>query len=85
MLAEECLEQRASGDKCDSIVFSNARSASFEIQGSSYKVELTDSELSDGGDLNDVLIDRDDGCTFELRNIPAFGDLLQALASVKSR
>lgn len=83
MLATECVERRENGEECDSIQFLDDRSASFEIEGRVYRAEIFESEFSDGGDLNDVLIDSVDGCRFELVNIPAFGDLLEALASVR--
>jgi hypothetical protein len=85
-LAEDCLALRESGEECGFIALENdAQSASFEIRGYEYRAEILESVYSDGGDLNDVLMDRDDGCKYELRNVPAFGDLLKALASVETR
>lgn len=79
-LAIECAAQLDAGEKCDAIQFFDDRSASFRLQGHEYQVDLIDSRFSDGGDLNDLLIRRDDGCQLERTTIPAFGDLLKALS-----
>jgi hypothetical protein len=84
-LAEDCLALREDGKDCDALAFSDeSRTVSFVIGRSEFKAEIVDSVYSDGGDLNDVLMDRDDGCQYELRNVPAFGDLVKALASVET-
>jgi hypothetical protein len=87
-LAESCLALREDGElrengDCDGIALEkDARSASFNLGDVRFEAEISDSENSDGGDLNDVLIRGDDGCELELRDVFAAGDLLAALASV---
>jgi hypothetical protein len=84
-LAEDCLALRDDGKNCDALAWNEeSGTASFSIRGSEFTAEIVDSEFSDGGDLNDVLMDRDDGCQYELRNVPAYGNLLKALASVET-
>jgi len=61
-----------------------ARSASFELRSVQFQAEIVESPDSDGGDLNDVFVDGDDGCQLELRNTMS-SDLLEALASVSAR
>lgn len=85
MLAEDCREQIAAGEECEVIQFfqgdsDTAQRAAFRLNGQEYSAELFESQYSDGGDLNDLLIKRDDGCRLERTSIPAFGDLLKALA-----
>lgn len=85
-LAEDCHEQIAAGDTCERIQFfyqddsSNPQSAAFRLNGHEYHAELFESPYSDGGDLNDLRIERDDGCQLERTAIPAFGNLLKALS-----
>lgn len=78
-LALQCEEQLNAGEKCDAIQFFDDRSASFRLHGHEYQVSLVDSRFADGGDLNDLFIQRDDGCRLERISIPTFGDLLKAL------
>lgn len=83
-LADNCMYQTQAGEKCDAIQFyqgtsSEFRIASFRLNGHEYRAELFDSQFSDGGDLNDLIVERDDGCQLERTAIPAFGDLLGAL------
>ena len=55
--------------------------ARFEVQKKSYTAVLTESEDSDGGDLNDLVIMNSKGRTVAReQNILAFGDILVALA-----
>jgi len=85
MLAEDCRAQIAAGDECEVLQFfqgddSTTQRAAFRLNGQEYSAELFESQYSDGGDLNDLLIKRDDGCRLERTSIPAFGDLLKALS-----
>lgn len=79
-LARYCLAEEAQGRPCAEIHFISARSASFVLNDLVYRVHLKESPESDGGDLNDVFIQRDDGCRLERRNVLAYGDLIAALA-----
>ncbi len=79
-LALDCSGQIEAGEKCEAIQFFKGQSASFRLRGHEYVATLTDSAFSDGGDLNDLMIRRDDGCELERTSVPAFGDLLKALA-----
>ncbi|OFZ82163.1 MAG: hypothetical protein A2583_07580 [Bdellovibrionales bacterium RIFOXYD1_FULL_53_11] len=55
--------------------------ARFVIGGAPYSAILFDSEYSDGGDINDLIIrDRSLRIVADWRHIPAFGDVALALA-----
>jgi hypothetical protein len=55
--------------------------ARFVLDGVRYHARISDSELSDGGDLNDIAIRLDGGTLFAERSyVPAFGDVILALA-----
>lgn len=79
-LADECTAQIESSEECVGIHFSEEQSASFRIGGHDYSAQLLDSPFTDGGDLNDLLIRRDDGCQLLRTAVPAFGNLLEALS-----
>lgn len=79
-LARTCLETERAGRQCRNIRVYGGRSAAFYLGNDLYRVRMEESEHSDGGDLDDVYIVRDDGCQLERRNVPAFGNILRALA-----
>lgn len=79
-LARTCLATERAGRPCRGIRVYGGRSAAFYLGNDLYRVRIEESEFSDGGDLDDVYIVRDDGCQLERRNVPAFGDVLRALA-----
>ncbi len=55
--------------------------ATFVVYGHLYTATVHDSEYSDGGDLNDLVIRNQDGAVVaEVRNILSFGDVLLAMA-----
>lgn len=79
-LAQDC----GAGTECESFRLVNEAQATFQLQGKSYDAVLSDSEDSDGGDLNDVIATSEDGaCVLELRNVLGFGSLLQALSWIE--
>lgn len=80
MLARECLAQEKAGRVCEKIRLSSRDSAYFVLHRSEFRVTLRESAYSDGGDLNDIAIEREDGCRLMRRNVPAYGDILQAMA-----
>lgn len=80
LLARNCSEKLKHGRGCAEIRIYSGRSAAFVIGGAVYRVRMEESAFSDGGDLDDVYIDRDDGCQLERKNVPAYGDIVAALA-----
>ncbi len=80
-MARECLnQQRATGKNCGLIRVSAGRSATFILNDAVYRVRMEESAFSDGGDLDDLYVDRDDGCQLGRKNVLAYGNILQALA-----
>jgi hypothetical protein len=80
MLARTCIYLEKSGRRCEAIRVFSGRSASFYLGDALYRVRMEESAYSDGGDLDDLYIERDDGCQLERKNVLAFGDILAALA-----
>lgn len=81
MLARDCAHDRKTGRGCTYIkIYSGGRSAAFYLGDDLYRVRMEESAFSDGGDLDDLYIEREDGCQLTRKNVPAFGDILAALA-----
>jgi len=81
MLARDCARDLKTGRGCTYIkVYSTGRSAAFYLGDDLYRVRMEESAYSDGGDLDDLYIEREDGCRLTRKNVPAFGDILAALA-----
>lgn len=79
-LAQEC----GVGADCEDFRLVSEAQATFQLRGKSFDAVLSDSEDSDGGDLNDVTATSEDGvCVLELRNVLGFGSLLQALSWIE--
>jgi len=65
---------------CPNLVVKNGN-ALFTMNGKSYRATLHESDYSDGGDLNDVVVTSTDGSfSVERTYIPAFNDVILALA-----
>ena len=79
-LARTCVDLEKSGRGCEAIRIFSGRSASFYLGDALYRVRMEESAYSDGGDLDDLYIEREDGCQLERKNVLAFGDILAALA-----
>lgn len=79
-VARACQRAQRAGHRCRDFRFFSQSAASFRMGKAEFRVTLFDSAYSDDGDLNDLIIQRNDGCRLERRNIPAYGDLLDALA-----
>jgi hypothetical protein len=80
-LARECIyRERTTGKNCGLIRVSGDRSATFILNDAVYRVRMEESAFSDGGDLDDLYVDRDDGCQLGRKNVLAYGNILQALA-----
>lgn len=59
----------------------NGSRAKFTLKGHQFRATLFDSEFSDGGDINDVVVkDAAGGIVAERNSVLAFGDVLLGLA-----
>ncbi|GEM_PF-3104964 len=79
-LARDCATKIQSGGKCANIKLYSTRAAAFYLGGALYRVRMEESAFADDGDLNDLYVERDDGCQLQRKNVPAFGNIINALA-----
>ncbi|MDR3607630.1 MAG: hypothetical protein P4M08_09645 [Oligoflexia bacterium] len=67
---------------CSELVVTAPETATIQIENQVFTAELTESEDSDGGDLDHLTIRNDEGqIVAQRRNVAAFDDILIALAA----
>ena len=82
-LVQHCAVQPARGpleSKCTEVLVKGSQ-AQLQLNGEWYSANIVDSEDSDGGDLNNIFVQDQNGTQVaELHNALAFGDILLGLA-----